>query len=71
MVDLIRNRVTSYKQLPINLYQIKTKFRDEVRPRYGLMRGREFIMKDGYSFHASVEDLDREFNALEVAYLGR
>ena len=68
MVDLVRNRITSYKQLPINLYQIKTKFRDEVRPRYGLMRGREFIMKDGYSFHASVEDLDREFDALEEAY---
>ena len=68
MVDLVRNRITSYKQLPINLYQIKTKFRDEVRPRYGLMRGREFIMKDGYSFHSSVEDLDREFDALEAAY---
>jgi len=68
MVDLVRNRVTSYKNLPLNLYQIKTKFRDEVRPRFGLMRGREFIMKDGYSFHSSVEDLDREFDALEVAY---
>jgi prolyl-tRNA synthetase len=68
MVDLVRNRITSYKQLPINLYQIKTKFRDEVRPRYGLMRGREFIMKDGYSFHSSLEDLDREFDALELAY---
>ena len=68
MVDLVRNRITSYKNLPLNLYQIKTKFRDEVRPRFGLMRGREFIMKDGYSFHASVEDLDREFNALEDAY---
>ncbi|PHS57825.1 MAG: proline--tRNA ligase [Sulfurimonas sp.] len=68
MVDLVRNRIRSYKQLPINLYQIKTKFRDEVRPRYGLMRGREFIMKDGYSFHASIEDLDREFNAVENAY---
>ena len=68
MVDLVRNRITSYKNLPLNLYQIKTKFRDEVRPRYGLMRGREFIMKDGYSFHSSVEDLDREFDALEAAY---
>ena len=68
MVDLVRNRITSYKQLPVNLFQIKTKFRDEVRPRYGLMRGREFIMKDGYSFHSSVEDLDREFDALELAY---
>ena len=68
MVNLIRNRVTSYKHLPLNLYQIKTKFRDEARPRFGLMRGREFIMKDGYSFHSSTEDLDREFNAIEGAY---
>jgi len=68
MVDLVRNRVTSYKNLPLNLYQIKTKFRDEARPRFGLMRGREFIMKDAYSFHASNEDLDREFDAMEAAY---
>jgi prolyl-tRNA synthetase len=68
MVNLIRNRITSYKQLPLNLYQIKTKFRDEARPRFGLMRGREFIMKDGYSFHSSTEDLDREFDAVEGAY---
>ena len=68
MVDLVRNRVTSYKNLPLNLYQIKTKFRDEARPRFGLMRGREFIMKDGYSFHSSTEDLDREFDAMEAAY---
>jgi len=68
MVDLVRNRVTSYKNLPLNLYQMKTKFRDEARPRFGLMRGREFIMKDGYSFHASNEDLDREFDAMEAAY---
>jgi len=68
MVDLVRNRVTSYKNLPLNLYQIKTKFRDEARPRFGLMRGREFIMKDGYSFHSSSEDLDREFDMMEAAY---
>ncbi|SFV66865.1 Prolyl-tRNA synthetase, bacterial type [hydrothermal vent metagenome] len=68
MVNLVRNRVTSYKNLPLNLYQIKTKFRDEARPRFGLMRGREFIMKDGYSFHATTEDLDREFDAMEAAY---
>jgi len=68
MVDMVRNRITSYKQLPLNLYQIKTKFRDEARPRFGLMRGREFIMKDGYSFHSSTEDLDREFEAMEAAY---
>ena len=68
MVNLVRNRVTSYKQLPINLYQIKTKFRDEARPRFGLMRGREFVMKDGYSFHATEEDLDREFDVVEASY---
>ncbi len=68
MVNVVRDKITSYKQLPINLYQIKTKFRDEARPRFGLMRGREFIMKDAYSFHSSAEDLDREFNAVENAY---
>ena len=68
MVDVVRNRVTSYKNLPLNLYQIKTKFRDEARPRFGLMRGREFIMKDGYSFHATTQDLDREFDTVEEAY---
>lgn len=68
MVNIVRNRVNSYKQLPLNLYQIKTKFRDEARPRFGLMRGREFVMKDGYSFHSSSEDLDREFDAMEAAY---
>jgi len=68
MVSIVRNKITSYKQLPVNLYQIKTKFRDEARPRFGLMRAREFVMKDGYSFHASTDDLDREFNAMEAAY---
>ena len=68
MVNLVRNRVTSYKQLPMNLYQVKTKFRDEARPRFGLMRGREFVMKDGYSFHATTEDLDREFDVMEASY---
>ncbi|HEX5622811.1 MAG TPA: proline--tRNA ligase [Sulfuricurvum sp.] len=68
MVSIVRNRVTSYKQLPLNVYQVKTKFRDEARPRFGLMRAREFVMKDGYSFHASTEDLDREFDAMEAAY---
>jgi prolyl-tRNA synthetase len=68
MVNIVRNRVTSYKQLPLNLYQVKTKFRDEARPRFGLMRAREFVMKDGYSFHASTEDMDREFDAMEAAY---
>ena len=68
MVEVIKNRVTSYKDLPVNLYQINTKFRDEARPRYGLMRGREFLMKDGYSFHSSKEDMVREFEMMQVTY---
>lgn len=68
MVELVKNRVTSYKDLPLNLYQINTKFRDEARPRYGLLRGREFLMKDGYSFHSSVEDMIREFDLMEETY---
>ncbi len=68
MVDLVRNRVKSYKQLPLHLYQINTKFRDEARPRFGLLRGREFLMEDGYSFHDSFEDLDREFDLMEETY---
>jgi len=68
MVELVKNRVTSYKDLPLNLYQINTKFRDEARPRYGLLRDREFLMKDGYSFHASKEDMVREFNLMEETY---
>ena len=68
MVELVKNRVTSYKDLPLNLYQINTKFRDEARPRYGLLRGREFLMKDGYSFHASKEDMVREFDLMEATY---
>ncbi len=68
MVDMVKNRVTSYKDLPINLYQINTKFRDEARPRYGLLRGREFLMKDGYSFHESEEDMIREFHLMEETY---
>ncbi len=68
MVELVKNRVTSYKDLPINLYQINTKFRDEARPRFGLMRGREFLMKDGYSFHADIEDMKREFSLMEETY---
>ncbi len=68
MVDLVRNRIKSYKQLPLNLYQINTKFRDEARPRYGLLRGREFLMKDGYSFHENDEDLKREYALMEKTY---
>lgn len=68
MVNLVRGRVTSYKDLPINLYQINTKFRDEARPRFGLLRGREFVMKDGYSFHSNYDDMIREFNLMEQTY---
>jgi len=68
MVNLVRQSVKSYKQLPLNLYQINLKFRDEIRPRFGLMRGREFLMKDGYSFHASQEDMQREFALMEETY---
>ncbi len=68
MVTVASNRVKSYKDLPVNLYQINTKFRDEARPRYGLLRGREFLMKDGYSFHSSKEDMVREFNLMEETY---
>ena len=68
MVNLVRQTVKSYKQLPLNLYQINLKFRDEIRPRFGLMRGREFLMKDGYSFHASAEDMKREFDLMEETY---
>jgi len=68
VVNMIKNRITSYKNLPINLYHINLKFRDEARPRFGLMRGREFLMKDAYSFHATNEDLVREFHVMEEAY---
>ena len=68
MVNLVRQTVKSYKQLPLNLYQINLKFRDEIRPRFGLMRGREFLMKDGYSFHTSSEDMKREFDLMEKTY---
>ena len=68
ITDIVRNDISSYKSLPLNLYQIQTKFRDERRPRFGLMRGREFIMKDAYSFHTSQESLDKEFNNMEETY---
>ncbi|SQB98692.1 prolyl-tRNA synthetase [Helicobacter fennelliae] len=69
ITEIIKAFVKSYKQLPLNLYQIHLKFRDELRPRFGLMRGREFIMKDAYSFHSSVEDLDREFELMRQTYI--
>ena len=68
ITDTVRDAVSSYRQLPINLYQIQTKFRDEVRPRFGLMRGREFTMKDAYSFHASDDSLNETYEAMREAY---
>ncbi|MBD9643820.1 MULTISPECIES: proline--tRNA ligase [Pantoea] len=68
VTDLIRNELSSYKQLPLNLYQIQTKFRDEVRPRFGVMRSREFIMKDAYSFHTTQESLQETYDAMYRAY---
>lgn len=68
MLDAVRNKIKSYKQLPLHLYQIGLKFRDEARPRFGLLRCREFVMKDGYSFHADEEDLEREFKLMFDTY---
>jgi len=68
ITDLARNELNSYKQLPINMYQIQTKFRDEIRPRFGLMRGREFIMKDAYSFHADQVSLQETYDRMHQAY---
>jgi prolyl-tRNA synthetase len=65
---LVRNEVRSYRQLPLSVYQIQVKFRDEVRPRFGLLRGREFIMKDAYSFHATQESLQEHYDAMSRAY---
>ncbi|MBI5682880.1 MAG: proline--tRNA ligase [Deltaproteobacteria bacterium] len=68
ITDIVRRDVRSYRQMPLNLYQIQTKFRDEIRPRFGLMRGREFIMKDAYSFHATDEDAEREYKNMHETY---
>ncbi|MFG1173633.1 proline--tRNA ligase [Erwiniaceae bacterium CAU 1747] len=68
VTDLIRNELSSYKQLPLNVFQIQTKFRDEVRPRFGVMRSREFIMKDAYSFHTTQESLQETYDAMYRAY---
>jgi len=68
ITDVVRKEVKSYRQLPLHLYQVQTKFRDEIRPRFGVMRGREFLMKDGYSFHASFEDLQREYARMHDTY---
>ncbi|WAC63052.1 proline--tRNA ligase [Pseudoxanthomonas sp. SL93] len=68
VTDFARQELNSYKQLPVNLYQIQTKFRDEIRPRFGVMRAREFLMKDAYSFHITDEDLVREYHNMHAAY---
>lgn len=68
ITDIVRREIKSYKELPVNLYQIQTKFRDEKRPRFGLMRGREFLMKDGYSFHTDEACLEEEYQNMRRAY---
>lgn len=68
ITDLIRNELRSYKQLPANFYQIQTKFRDEIRPRFGVMRAREFVMKDAYSFHQDQESLQDTYDTMHAAY---
>jgi prolyl-tRNA synthetase len=68
ITDLVRREVKSYRQLPLNLYQIQTKFRDEIRPRFGAIRAREFIMKDGYSFHAEEADAEKTYQRMYEAY---
>lgn len=68
ITDLVRREITSYKQLPLNLYQIQTKFRDERRPRFGVMRAREFLMKDAYSFHLSQDSLQQTYDTMYQAY---
>src|SRR5512144_1607753 len=66
--DVVRHEVKSYRQLPVNLYQIQTKFRDEIRPRFGVMRAREFVMKDAYSFHADTASLDATYRGMYDCY---
>ena len=68
ITDLIRNEISSYKQLPANFYQVQTKFRDEIRPRFGVMRAREFLMKDAYSFHSNQESLQQTYEEMHAAY---
>ncbi|MBM4273318.1 MAG: proline--tRNA ligase [Deltaproteobacteria bacterium] len=68
ITDLVRKEVQSYRQLPLNLYQIQVKFRDEIRPRFGIIRAREFIMKDGYSFHADEADAEAAYQGMYYAY---
>jgi prolyl-tRNA synthetase len=68
ITDLARSELKSYRQLPVHFFQIQTKFRDERRPRFGVMRGREFLMKDGYSFHVDFDDLEREYRSMYDTY---
>lgn len=68
VVELVKNWITSYKQLPVNLYQITQKFRDEIRPRFGLMRSKEFLMKDAYAFCADEDSMDKQYEAMRQAY---
>ena len=68
ITDIARKEISSYKQLPLNFYQIQTKFRDEIRPRFGVMRAREFLMKDAYSFHTNKESLEQTYQAMFAAY---
>lgn len=68
VTDLLRNELKSYRQLPLNVYQIQTKFRDEIRPRFGVMRAREFVMKDAYSFHLDASSLDETYQAMHACY---
>ena len=68
ITDVARREIRSYKQLPINFYQIQTKFRDEIRPRFGVMRAREFVMKDAYSFHTSLDSLQQTYQVMYQAY---
>jgi len=68
ITDILRKSVKSYKQLPVNFYQIQTKFRDEIRPRFGVMRAREFLMKDAYSFHLNQDSLEEEYEKMDQTY---
>ena len=68
ITDILRKSVKSYKQLPVNFYQIQTKFRDEIRPRFGVMRAREFLMKDAYSFHLNQDSLEEEYEKMDKTY---
>jgi prolyl-tRNA synthetase len=68
ITDIARREIKSYRQLPVHFYQMHVKFRDEIRPRFGVMRAREFLMKDGYSFHADLADLQREYRNMYETY---